>query len=127
MSFCSSQCLLKKHASPDISLSPSHTHIYSFCQLFGQVDKGKYSKGSKHAQLRERRECVVNLIDSFEHEGPHGKHVCMVFEALGENLLSLIKRYNYAGIPINKVKDIAKKVAEGEYICVLFFALFLFL
>ena len=77
------------------------------------MDKGKYSKGAKHAQLRERRECVVNLIDSFEHEGPHGKHVCMVFEALGENLLSLIKRYNYAGIPINKVKDIAKKVAEG--------------
>ena len=37
----------------------------------------------------------------------------MVFEALGENLLSLIKRYNYAGIPLNKVKHIARCVAEG--------------
>ena len=32
------------------------------------------------------------LLDSFEHTGPHGEHVCMVFEVLGDNLLALIKR-----------------------------------
>jgi hypothetical protein len=32
------------------------------------------------------------LLDSFEHTGPHGEHVCMVFEVLGDNLLTLIKR-----------------------------------
>lgn len=32
------------------------------------------------------------LFDSFEHTGPHGEHVCMVFEVLGDNLLTLIKR-----------------------------------
>jgi hypothetical protein len=36
---------------------------------------------------------VVLLEDSFEHVGPHGRHMCMVFEMLGANLLSLIKRY----------------------------------
>lgn len=35
---------------------------------------------------------VVLLEDSFEHDGPHGRHMCMVFEMLGANLLSLIKR-----------------------------------
>ena len=35
------------------------------------------------------------LYDSFEHMGPHGRHVCMVFEVLGDNLLSLIKQYDY--------------------------------
>ena len=35
---------------------------------------------------------VVMLEDSFEHVGPHGRHMCMVFEMLGANLLSLIKR-----------------------------------
>ena len=27
-------------------------------------------------------------------------HVCMVFEVLGDNLLALIKRYDYRGIPL---------------------------
>lgn len=37
-------------------------------------------------------QCCCALKDSFEHAGPHGQHVCMVFEVLGDNLLSLIKR-----------------------------------
>lgn len=31
------------------------------------------------------------MIDWFEHSGPHGRHVCMVFEVLGDNLLTLIR------------------------------------
>ncbi|KAJ2799171.1 serine/threonine protein kinase, CMGC [Coemansia guatemalensis] len=37
------------------------------------------------------RDYVAKLLDSFEHSGPNGRHVCMVFEVLGENLLSLIR------------------------------------
>ena len=33
-------------------------------------------------------------FDSFEHKGPNGVHVCMVFEVLGEDLLGLIKKWN---------------------------------
>jgi len=36
---------------------------------------------------------IVQLLDNFEHSGPNGKHMCMVFEILGENLLTVIKRY----------------------------------
>lgn len=53
---------------------------------------------------------VVTLLDSFSHNGPHGVHVCMVFEVLGENLLGLIKRYHYKGIPKVLVKQITKQV-----------------
>lgn len=56
---------------------------------------------------------VVQLLDSFEHKGPNGMHVCMVFEVLGENLLGLIKRYNHRGIPMPLVKQIAKQVLLG--------------
>ena len=31
---------------------------------------------------------------------PGQTHVCMTFEVLGDNLLALIKRYNYRGIPL---------------------------
>ncbi|KAI8064232.1 kinase-like domain-containing protein [Gongronella butleri] len=56
---------------------------------------------------------VAQLLDHFEHQGPHGKHVCMVFEALGESLLSLIKRFDYQGVPARIVKQIAAQILLG--------------
>ncbi|CAK5116986.1 unnamed protein product [Aphanomyces euteiches] len=73
---------------------------------------------------------IVKLIASFEHTGPHGvrtrlsfallpnSHVlfvdmCMVFEMLGDNLLTLIKRYDYKGIPLPLLKIITKQMLEG--------------
>ncbi|KAJ8103810.1 kinase-like domain-containing protein [Lipomyces tetrasporus] len=56
---------------------------------------------------------VVSLLDSFEHVGPNGTHVCMVFEVLGENLLGLIRRFHHRGVPIGLVKQITKQVLLG--------------
>jgi len=41
---------------------------------------------------------VIQLLNSFIHHGPNGKHFCMVFEILGVTLLEIIKRYNYKGV-----------------------------
>lgn len=68
------------------------------------VDANPNAPGRKH---------VVELLDHFYHRGPNGNHVCMVFEVLGENLLSLIKRYNHRGIPAHLVKQISKQVLMG--------------
>ncbi|KAL0417650.1 UNVERIFIED_CONTAM: protein kinase dsk1 [Sesamum radiatum] len=38
----------------------------------------------------EDKKCVVKLLDHFKHSGPNGQHVCMVFEYLGNNLLTLL-------------------------------------
>jgi len=53
---------------------------------------------------------VVQLLNSFMHAGPNGKHICMVFEILGVNLLEIIKVYNYKGIPIPICRAISKQV-----------------
>lgn len=53
---------------------------------------------------------VILLLDHFMHEGPNGSHIVMVFEVLGENLLSLIRRYKHKGIPVVFVKQIAKQL-----------------
>lgn len=58
-------------------------------------------RGKKH---------VIAFLDSFIHEGPNGSHVIMVFEVLGENLLSLIRKYKHRGIPVIYVKQIAKQM-----------------
>ncbi len=67
--------------------------------------------------IRERdsqnvKHCV-RLRDSFEHRGPHGCHMCMVFEVLGDNLLSLIKRYDYRGAPLPVVRNLTQQILIG--------------
>jgi len=59
-----------------------------------------------------RLKCV-QLLDDFKVAGINGQHVCMVFEVLGHNLLKLIIRSNYRGIPIANVKLITKQVLQG--------------
>ncbi|KAI8604079.1 serine/threonine-protein kinase SRPK2 [Dissophora ornata] len=59
------------------------------------------------------RKYVVELLDHFKHQGPNGTHVCMVFEVLGENLLSLIRRYHHRGIPVHLVQQIIYQVLMG--------------
>jgi len=56
---------------------------------------------------------VVQLIDYFEHFGVNGKHVCMVFETMGPNVLALIKRYNFKGIPLDIVRKVTTHTLIG--------------
>uniref|UniRef100_A0A5B7AH68 non-specific serine/threonine protein kinase n=1 Tax=Davidia involucrata TaxID=16924 RepID=A0A5B7AH68_DAVIN len=59
------------------------------------------------------RKCVVKLLDHFKHSGPNGQHVCMVFEYLGDNLLTLIKYSDYRGVPLHMVKEICFHILVG--------------
>eukprot|EP00467_Chlorarachnion_reptans_P004246 CAMPEP_0114521970 /NCGR_PEP_ID=MMETSP0109-20121206/20496_1 /TAXON_ID=29199 /ORGANISM="Chlorarachnion reptans, Strain CCCM449" /LENGTH=500 /DNA_ID=CAMNT_0001703163 /DNA_START=390 /DNA_END=1892 /DNA_ORIENTATION=+ len=56
---------------------------------------------------------VVNLLNHFVFHGPNGKHVCMVFEVMGKNILSLIKKYDYRGIPLELTKRITYQILIG--------------
>lgn len=59
------------------------------------------------------RERVVQLLDDFKICGVNGTHVCMVFEVLGHNLLKLIVKSKYRGIPMPNVKCIIRQVLQG--------------
>ncbi|KAI8980816.1 kinase-like domain-containing protein [Pilobolus umbonatus] len=56
---------------------------------------------------------VTAIVDHFMVNGRNGTHVCMTFEVLGENLLSLIKKYKSRGITSHVVKQIAKQMLLG--------------
>ncbi|KAI1714417.1 protein kinase domain-containing protein [Ditylenchus destructor] len=56
---------------------------------------------------------IVQLLDEFQVNGVNGTHVCMVFEVLGCNLLKLIIRSNYEGLPLEQVRVIIREVLEG--------------
>ena len=96
-----------KHVALKVVRSAAHyteTALDEIKLLNKVVEANKEHPGRKH---------VVSLLDSFNHKGPHGMHVCMVFEVLGENLLGLIKRWNHRGIPMPLVKQITKQVLLG--------------
>lgn len=61
----------------------------------------------------EDKKSVVKLLDHFKHSGPNGQHVCMIFEYLGDNLLTLIKYSDYRGIPLHMVKEICSHILGG--------------
>lgn len=61
----------------------------------------------------EHSKHVASLHDSFFHTGPNGRHMCMVFSMLGCNLLSVIKAFNYRGIPIPVVKKMIRGICRG--------------
>jgi len=60
--------------------------------------------------LEATREHTHNLqmFDQFFHHSLNGKHFIMAFEVLGKNLLSMIKKYDYRGIPLPIVRRISK-------------------
>lgn len=74
---------------------------------------GKDSDGVSTADMMEFSQYVATLHDSFFHTGPNGRHMCMVFTMLGCNLLSVIKAYNYRGIPIPVVKNMIQGICKG--------------
>eukprot|EP01120_Amphizonella_sp_Union-15-10_P000909 TRINITY_DN10985_c0_g1_i1.p1 TRINITY_DN10985_c0_g1~~TRINITY_DN10985_c0_g1_i1.p1 ORF type:complete len:508 (+),score=103.30 TRINITY_DN10985_c0_g1_i1:89-1612(+) len=55
----------------------------------------------------------IRMQDHFTVLGPNGKHVCMVFEHLGVNLLTLIRLYENSGLPMPLVKIFTKQVLTG--------------
>lgn len=60
---------------------------------------------------------AVQMRGHFWHSGPNGRHKCMVFEVMGENLLALVKYYDYQGLPVTMVRRLARHTLLGlEYI-----------
>jgi serine/threonine-protein kinase SRPK3 len=70
--------------------------------------------GKDNPRQYTRDDChVVQLLNAFIYRGPYGHHFCMIFEILGVNLLEIIKRYQYKGVPINLARKIARQCLIG--------------
>ena len=55
------------------------------------------------------------MMEEFKFDGPNGKHIGMVFELMGVDLLKVMKWYNWEGIPLPLVRIMAKQVLTGLY------------
>ncbi|EIW83797.1 kinase-like protein [Coniophora puteana RWD-64-598 SS2] len=55
---------------------------------------------------------VIGLRDHFYHVGPHGKHICLVFDMLGRDIYALLQHYDEA-VPMNIIKSIIRQIFLG--------------
>lgn len=101
-------CPLLRHAClPTLQVQKSAQHYSEAAQ-----DEIKLLSEIRDGDPNDTAHCC-RLYDWFEHTGPHGRHICMIFEVLGDNLLSLIKQYDYRGIPIPVVQRLSKQILTG--------------
>jgi len=72
--------------------------------------------GEKESQLNHYPDThtgVVQLVDFFELEGANGSHVAMVFEVMGPNVLQVIKRFQFKGVPLVLSRKIIRDCLIG--------------
>ena len=75
-------------------------------------DKDLQDRLKKYGISGDQSHCA-QLLNSFIHHGPNGKHFVMVFEILGVNFLEIIKRYNYKGVPMPLARKLARQCLIG--------------
>lgn len=56
---------------------------------------------------------VVGLLNAFVYKSYYGNHFCMVFEILRCNLLDVLKRYDYDGVPLDICQEMSKQILKG--------------
>ncbi|TWU72628.1 hypothetical protein ED733_000214 [Metarhizium rileyi] len=67
------------------------------------------SRDSSH----EGRFHVLHLLGHFNHRGPNGDHVCLVFDVLGHHLYFQAVKYEDGKLPVKAVKKMARQLLLG--------------
>ncbi|KXJ89417.1 kinase-like domain-containing protein [Microdochium bolleyi] len=53
---------------------------------------------------------LLGLVDNFEHTGPHGNHVCLVFEATGPDMSRFRRLHPRSRVPVPLLKSITRQL-----------------
>jgi serine/threonine-protein kinase SRPK3 len=56
------------------------------------------------------REHVLHLLDSFYHEGPNGRHLCVVLDVLGPKVSTVIERCKHYRLGGFKARDVSRQL-----------------
>ncbi|KAI1413533.1 kinase-like protein [Hypoxylon sp. FL1857] len=56
---------------------------------------------------------ILGLLDEFQHYGPNGKHVCLVFKPMGPNLSIYRRLFPHLRIPVSVAKNIARQLLQA--------------
>jgi serine/threonine-protein kinase SRPK3 len=66
-----------------------------------------------HLSVNPGRNHVIQLLDHFRHEGPEGRHVCLVFPVLGHHLGLQAAKFEQQRIPVAVMRKVARQLLQG--------------
>jgi serine/threonine-protein kinase SRPK3 len=97
-------CRTKRHVALKMLTADSYGHQQDTFEMdiLGEIkSKGATTPGSQH---------VLGLLDNFEHIGPNGKHVCLVFKAMGPDMSKFRRLFPRSRIPTPLMKSISRQL-----------------
>ncbi|KAJ8127478.1 hypothetical protein O1611_g6159 [Lasiodiplodia mahajangana] len=94
----------KRHVALKILTADSYGYQQDLfeMEILSEIkSKGVTAPGSQH---------VLGPLDNFEHVGPNGKHVCLVFKAMGPDMSHFRRLFPRSRIPIPLMKLISRQL-----------------
>lgn len=70
-------------------------------------------KKSQASNTKSGFDRILGLLDEFQHSGPNGKHVCLVFKPMGPDLAIYRTLFPNLRIPVPVVKNIARQLLQA--------------
>ncbi|KAJ9466691.1 Serine/threonine-protein kinase SRPK [Diplonema papillatum] len=81
------------------------------------IDKAVRSKRTRVASDYAEPEALTTILDSFEHQGPYGSHIVMVFPVLGQNILCLVEQGHRHKVAVaNKTSKGLRTAQDIEFV-----------
>ena len=96
-------CSTKRHVALKLLTADSYGHkqdTFEMGILKEIKSKGVAEPGSLH---------VLGILDSFEHVGLNGNHVCLVFKAMGPDMSKFRRVFPGSRIAVPLMKSISKQ------------------
>lgn len=97
-------CRTRRHVALKMLTADSYGHQQDTFEMdvLGKIkSKGVATPGSQH---------VLGLLDNFEHVGPNGKHVCLVFKAMGPDMSKFRRLFPRSRVPVPLMKSISRQL-----------------
>jgi serine/threonine protein kinase len=74
---------------------------FTICNYWKRYSKQQYSK------------YIVQILDSFVHQGPNGQHQCLVFELLGPTVTNVLERHSESYLETETVLHMSVKLLRA--------------
>jgi serine/threonine-protein kinase SRPK3 len=75
------------------------------CAVLQKITKRSQFAGAQH---------IIQMLDYFELNGPHGNHLCLVLELLSQSVLVLCEGFkDQPDVRLSLVKRISNQVLQG--------------
>ncbi|CAL1712535.1 unnamed protein product [Somion occarium] len=104
--------LAESQGSPDLFALKLMTRVATEAQ--GQLHELEFLQRIRdQSPLHPGHAHVIQMKDNFYHQGPHGRHLCVVTEPLFQSMSNFLPRFPHKIMPPRLVRSVARQIVLG--------------